>query len=132
MTEETLSALVVMRSASGERVPGQSVTSETIGQYAPDPSAVSAVSRSLEQAGFQTSPPVGIAFSISAPQSRFESFFSTHLQLSEDGSVRVDDGAGDGLELSLAALPEEVRGFVDAITFTPPPDFGPTDYGGAA
>ena len=33
-----------------------------------------------------------------------------------------------GDELPLGGLPEEVAGAIDAVTFTPPPDFGPTNF----
>ena len=32
------------------------------------------------------------------------------------------------LELSLEGLPDEAARRIQAVTFTPPPDFGPTDY----
>lgn len=127
MTDETLSAQVVMRAASGERVPGNAVTAETIGSYVPDPVAVGVVRDYLARAGFAVSDVIGISFSISAPRSTFELFFGRPLRVQErEGITTVD--TGQGLELPLDAMPAEVRRHVDAVTFTPPPDFGPTDY----
>jgi hypothetical protein len=129
MMDEPLSALVVMRSAEGTRVPGEAVTAETIGRYLPEPAMVSGVMRFLGQAGFQVSEAVGISFSISAPRSHFESFFGTPLHVANERGIKTVS-TEQGLELPLASLPEEIRGYVDAITFTPPPDFGPTEYMG--
>jgi hypothetical protein len=42
-----------------------------------------------------------------------------------DGGVRTADGR---LELPLEALPADVAALLQAVTFTPPPDFGPTSY----
>jgi hypothetical protein len=57
---------------------------------------------------------VGNSFSITAPESTFERVFGTR-------------GAGS-LELPLHALPKTLTDHVEAVTFTPPPDFGPTNF----
>jgi hypothetical protein len=129
MMDQPLSALVVMRSAEGTRVPGEAVTAETISRYLPDPAVVSTLMTFLGHYGFDVSEAVGISFSITAPRSRFESFFGTPAHIAQERGLKTVS-TEQGLELPLAALPEELRGYVDAITFTPPPDFGPTEYMG--
>jgi hypothetical protein len=127
VSDEILSALVVMRSRSGEIVPGELVTSANIDQYAPDPGAVQAVIDYFAAAGFEVGQPLGISFAITANRSHFESVFGARLAVEETrGVLRVV--TDDGLELPLDSIPDSMRDHIHAITFTPPPDFGPTDY----
>jgi hypothetical protein len=114
MAEDALlSALVVLRPGPertlGDRGP---VTAETIGNYLPSQEAVEATQRAFRRLGFEVSPVVGPSFSITAPRSRFEEVF----------------GSTDGLEQPLDRMPPAVRDLIQAVTFTPPPDFGPTAY----
>jgi hypothetical protein len=127
VSDEILSALVVMRSSSGKIVPGELVTSANIDEYAPDPGAVQAAIDYFAAAGFEVGQPLGISFAITANRSHFESVFGARLAVAENhGVLRV--ATDDGLELPLEGIPENLRGDIHAITFTPPPDFGPTDY----
>jgi len=111
--DTTLSALVVLRPGPhrtlGDRGP---ITVETIQEYLPSEEAVAATQRAFEDLGFEVSPAVGPSFSITAPRSRFMAVFDTT----------------DTLELPLDRLPADAREHVQAVTFTPPPDFGPTEY----
>jgi hypothetical protein len=109
-----LSALVVLRPGPGRELGDRGpVTAETIGEYLPSPEAVAAAQAAFAALGFEASAAVGPSFSITALRSRFEQVF----------------GTADGLELPLDRLPADVRPLVQAVTFTPPPDFGPTEFG---
>ena len=127
MTDAPLSAVVVMRAASGERVPGDLVTAETIRSYLPDPAAVNVARDYFTRAGFHASELFGISFSITAPRSTFESFFGQPLLVRDRSGITTIE-TGEGLELPLDPLPPDVSAWIDAVTFTPPPAFGPTDY----
>jgi hypothetical protein len=71
----------------------------------------------FREAGFKLGPYVGISFSISGPTQLFERFFRTRL------------AALKSYELPLNSLPKEVASMIEAVTFTPPPDFGPSGSG---
>ena len=117
--EPTLSAQVLLKPESGRELTGESaITTETLGQYQPSPEAAERVRKRYARAGFEVGPLVGISFSITAPASAFEKVFKTRIR---------EAGKGD-LELPKKALPRELAEDVAAVTFTPPPDFGPTSY----
>ena len=91
----------------------------------PVPDEGTAVSRTkayFTKAGFEVHAPVGLTFSIAAPQSLFEEFFGQGLAVDDErfGSpVTTADGAD---ELSLERLPGQVRDMVERVFFPPPPD----------
>ena len=125
-----LSAQVVLRPASGKRVSGKdAITAANVAEYLPAPAAAEAARRAFAGLGFQEGNVAGNSFSITAPKKTFEKVFHTKLREGDRGEVTVESkrGAG-GHELPLSSLPESVRRHVEAVTFTPPPDFGPTDY----
>jgi hypothetical protein len=76
--------------------------------------------------GFDVGPLVGTSFAVTAPRSRFEERFGSALVSDGRGSWRPRDV--QGYELDHEALPEPLRELVDVVTFTPPPDFGPTSW----
>jgi hypothetical protein len=121
-----LSALVVMRPPAGGPLSGASITSESVAGLMPDPAAVERARSHFSSRGFEVSEAVAISFSITGPRSVFEETFGDHPAL--DAAERTVRGAGgEGpLELPLDRLPDEVRETVEAVTFTPPPAFGPT------
>jgi hypothetical protein len=111
--QEPLSPLVVMRPGPGRGLGDRGpVTAETVGEYLPSDEAIAATQHAFSQLGFEVGPAVGASFSITAPRSHVEQVF----------------GTAEGLELPLDRLAPEVREHVQAVTFTPPPDFGPTEY----
>jgi hypothetical protein len=127
VSDPVISALVVLRSAGGREPPAEAITSETVAGLAPEPGAAEAVSTFFRAHEFEVTEPVAISLSITAPRSRFESLFGERL------SVQGDDRATEvvtsrGVELDTHVLPEDVRRHIRAVTFTPPPDFGPTSF----
>lgn len=115
------SAQVILRPASGRAAREGTITAATIGEYIPDPEKAEHIRRLFQELGFDTGEIVGNSFAITAPVARFEKVFDTKLG---PKNTRADRG----YELPLDALESTITGAVEAITFTPPPDFGPTDY----
>ena len=105
-----ISAQVVLR-AKGP------ITAATLAANQPPKEAVEAAQKLFRAAGFELGPYVGISFSISGSRSLFEKFFRTSLDKLH------------GYELPLSVLPKEVAAVIEAVTFTPPPDFGPSGSG---
>lgn len=115
-----VSAQVLVRSASGERLRGDvPITSENLGRYLPSPQDVGTARAAFRRAGFEVGEAVGISFSATAPVSTFEEYFATTLRVLPDGSVEAGPGR---LELPLEALPKELADLLVAVTFTPPAD----------
>ena len=128
---QLVSAQVVLKSASGKKVDGRTaVTSENIAEYVPSPDTVTAAAEGFRQAGFEVGNTVGNSFSITAPKGSFEKFFKIKLKAQARGDMKVTaaKGASEGYELPLKALPRNLSQLVDAVTFSPPPDFGPSNY----
>lgn len=129
--EQLVSAQVGLKSASGKSFDGQTaITAENIADYSPSPDTVTAAAAGFREAGFEVGNMVGNSFSITAPKSTFEKLFKIKLQAEDRGDVKLAGakGASEGYELPLKALPEDLSQFVAAVTFSPPPDFGPSNY----
>jgi hypothetical protein len=105
---------VILRPASGASLDPATITAATIGQIQPVAAAVDAARRAFANLGFEVGPFVGISFSITAPAPTFEKVFG----------VSVQPPSGD-LELPLQRLPADLAKDIQAVTFTPPPAFGP-------
>jgi hypothetical protein len=112
-TDPVVSAQVLMKAATRAPIRDQRITSENIASLAPSRPELDAAVAALGRAGLEIGPVVGSSFSITAPRSTFDRVFGTHLT--------------DALpeELPLGRLPATVRSTIEAITFSPPPDFGP-------
>lgn len=80
----------------------------------------SALRQWFDGRGFTTGEPAGISFSVTGPRSLFERTFDVDLDENRPGL--------DVLELPLPELPAGLAETVAAVTFAPPPDFGPTSY----
>ncbi len=93
------------------------ITAATLAANQPPKEAVEAARKLFRKAGFEPGPYVGISFSILGSRSLFEQFFGTRLDKLQ------------GYELPLDSLPKEVAALIEAVTFTPPPDFGPSGSG---
>jgi hypothetical protein len=88
---------------------------------------VNAARQAFAKLGFEVGPFFGNSFSITAPVGTFERVFGVRLQGSaRTGIAAVDQAGGASLELPVHRLPTEVARDIQAVTFTPPPDFGPT------
>ena len=120
--EERLSAQVVLRPSSGELVGDEPIASENVHRFLPSPEAVAETQGFFRDAGFEVANAVGNSFAIVGAPAAFERAFGERPERGGD-DVRV----GDGVELGVASLPEQVRRHVQVVTFTPPPEFGPAN-----
>lgn len=118
--DELLSAEVVMHGQ--DPIDLGPITSTNLAQHQPDPDRAAQVRRWFEHRGFTTSEVQGVSFSLTGPRTLFDDTFSAHRY---DAGVGPDVG---GIELPLPEMPEQFAGIVDCVTFSPPPDFGPTSY----
>ena len=107
------SAQVVLRPASGVPIDPAMITAANVAQFAPDPATADRVRRALADLGFEIGPFVGNSFAITAPAPTFERVFGR-------------SSPARGLELPLDGLTADVAEPIQAVTFTPPPAFGPT------
>jgi|SRR5215213_826777 len=128
--KKSLSAEVALRSASGKSFTGQTaITSENIADYLPSREVVEKTRRGFAELGFEVSEPAGIGFSITAPASVFRKVFKIKIIPDDRGGIKV---AGKGheasYELPKASLPKELAEDLVAVSFSPPPDFGPGNF----
>lgn len=132
-SDAILSALVVLRSESGDQVGEEAqITSETIKEYVPSDEAILRVTTHFERAGFEVGPFIGISCSIAAAQKKFEQVFGTDIVQDEAGGFLAtrEDGSNNR-ELPLGLLPESLVPLIDVVTFELPADlhsvetFGP-------
>lgn len=128
--QQLLSAQVVLRSASGKLANGATIiTSKNFKDFAPAPEAAAEAAKAFTAAGFEVGSMVGIGFSITASASTFEKVFKARLRQDKRGGVTViKSGGADSYELPLKALPQSLVNLLAVAAFTPPPDFGPTQF----
>ena len=127
--EQLVSAQVVLKSASGKSSDGKTaITAANIADYSPSPDTVAAAAAGFKDAGFKVGNMVGNSFSVTAPKSTFEKFFKIKLQVGTRGDLKIAGAKSVLDELPLKALPEDLSQFVAAVTFSTPPDFGPSGY----
>ena len=114
--DPVISAQVLLKPASGVQPRDRDITAANIASLEPAADVVREVTGALARAGFDVGPVVGPTFSITAVRSVFDRFFGI-------------TGAGRKTgEITLAHVPARLRDGVAAITFPPPPDFGPRSY----
>jgi len=93
--------------------------------------AAAAAAAQFATLGFDIGTVVANSFSVSAPARVFEMVFRVRLRVTTNGGVEVaphDPRSTASLELPLDALPPSLRVLLDTVTFTAPPDFGPTRW----
>ncbi|UCF69272.1 MAG: hypothetical protein JSV80_08350 [Acidobacteriota bacterium] len=126
-----LSALVWLRPASGREIcADEPISSENIRALSPDPDEARRVRTFFIDAGFDVLPAVGPLLSIIGPKSLFENVFERPLVVRRRRdaivSVRTREGA---LELPLERIEPSVAVTIHCVTFSAPPDFGPSEAG---
>lgn len=129
-TSLIISAQVILKPRSG-KVIGLDVpiTSQNIREFLPSPEAVSQASQMFQEIGFEVGKPVATSFSITGPVSLFELTFQTILQMNRKKGVQALGSSGiASYELPLHHLPPRLLQLVQSVIFTPPPDFGPSNY----
>lgn len=81
----------------------------------------------FRKAGFEVTDVYAISFSITGPRTTFEATFGEAIAPQGTGPATIATASGRP-ELRLERLPEPVNRAVAAVTFSPPPAFGPTRY----
>lgn len=125
-TDPPLAAEVVLRPPGGRLSARDRITSANVAAFLPEPTAVTAATDFFRDRGFEVSEPHGISFTITGPQSVFERTFGARLTVIRHDGVTSVTGEASTLELPLNQVPSNVRDVIEAVTFTPPPDYGPT------
>jgi len=85
--------------------------------------ATSQLKATLTKAGFEVHAPFNTTFSIGGKKSLFEEYFAQKLEIDEGLLGVVTIAGGGGQELSLDAVPDDVKVFVRRVTFVSPPSF---------
>ena len=131
--DHLVSAQVTLPAATGRVVDAETlISSDNISEYAPSLDTVAQVTDAFAKLGFDVGEMVGISLSITAPAGTFEEIFAVRLCQQKDGGIMaLHEDCTTTYELPLKALPEHVAGLVMSVTFTPPPDFGPTEFFGS-
>ena len=93
----------------------------TLSVPANDMASISPVKAHFTTAGFEVHAPLGSSFGIAGPKSLFEKIFGQTLVVNDQELVTSVTVAGGGYDLSLAPLPENVRGVVESVRFIEPP-----------
>jgi hypothetical protein len=128
--EQIISAQVLLVPATGRVIDGNTpITSENIDSYRPAEEKVQLVSRYFRSRGFEVSSLVGISFTISASARYFSEFFQASLIEDETDGIQVMTGSNTPRsDLPLHSLDNTLESSIIAVTFVPPPDFGPTNF----
>ena len=74
-------------------------------------------------AGFEVHAPFTGKFSIGGRRSLFEQYFGQKVVVDDSELIRKVTTEDGGYDLPLGVLPDELKGLVQSISFTPPPDF---------
>lgn len=122
--KEIISAQVLLR--TGAPLDAAKLTAQEIAKIVPPASVVEKTRAAFEAAGFAVGPAVGLSFSITAPVRVFEQIFKTRLSRDARGGIITDAGGAETLPLS--NLSPTLAENIEAVTFTPPPDYGPTNF----
>lgn len=127
--DQIVSAQVILRPARPRRSQAP-VTAENVHEVLPSAQAAELARNAFERAGFEVGPLVGNSFSISGPARLFKTVLHTDLERDRRTKAIKAKGAGGSarFELPKSAFPPDVASLIETITFTPPPDFGPTSY----
>jgi hypothetical protein len=124
-----LSAQVILKPAGGGKadVP---IVSSNVHQTLPSGDAIRLVQKAFADAGFDVGAAFANSFAITAPAKVFNKVFGTRIRRdAASGDTRaIGRRGGSSYELPLTVLPSQVARLIEAVTFTPPPDFGPTSY----
>ena len=119
--EERLSAEVVLRGPGG--APHEGISSSNLARYRPGQPRSSRVREWFRRRGFDTTDVHGISFSVTGRRRLFEETWATPLG---------GQGARPGVDVVALPTPADMPGDlahdVVAVTFPPPPDFGPGSY----
>jgi len=121
-----ISAQVILKPAG--RKAAAPITSSNVGETLPSADALDRARKAFGDAGFEVGTAVANSFSITAPARTFDKVFGTRLHRAPGAQASRSSRHAASDELPLDKLPKRVATLIDAVTMTPPPDFGPTSY----
>ena len=130
MKKEIISAQVILFGKGRKPVDGRTlITSGNLISFIPREQSVTELNRIFSKNGFKVSSLFGISFSIAATADKFEEYFGARLYKEKNKTPGfILKRKKVGAELKNELLPDEIKKYVQAVIFTPPPDFGPTDW----
>ena len=117
--DPTVSAVVTV-------LPKEQRTTETPESGVPlseDLRVIGLVKSRFTSAGFEVHAPFTGKFSIGGKRSLFEQYFGQKVVVDDNELIRKVTTQDGGYDLPLDVLPDELKGLVQSIAFTPPPDF---------
>lgn len=119
-----ISAQVSLKPKSGTMPKIESITSENLEAFMPDATRASQTRAHFESLGFEVGVLVGNSFSITASRKTFEQHFQTKI-LHAKQHASLENGS---LELPISGLPNEMKATINTVSFSAPPDFGPSNF----
>ena len=124
--KQKLSAIVLLRPASGRNHGDAQITSATLPEYLPAKDSAQKARAHFQQQGFDVSELAAISFNITAGLEQFEKQFGVAIDVAK-GYPRVRLGKKKfAYQLPLDRLPSSLAGIVEAVTFEEPAEV----YGG--
>ena len=128
--KQLVSAQVVLKAPGGQDVrSAASITAENVQHFLPSEENLKKALDYFKKLGFEIQAAYGNSFSITGSPAQFEKVFKTKLSKTEKGGVSfAAEDSEQSLELPTGKLPDEVEKIVAAVTFSEPPDFGPTSF----
>jgi hypothetical protein len=107
MSSGELTAMVMLRAASGKRAAGSTpITTQNLQEFLPGAEAAQSAVEAFQTAGFHVGTRVGSTFSITAPAETFEHFFRTDIDRKRSGEEQLP-------------VPPELASVVESVTFEP-------------
>ena len=119
LEDPTVSAVVTVL-PKGER---RAETPEGGVPLSEDLRVIGLVKSRFTSAGFEVHAPFTGSFSIGGRRSLFESYFGKSVNVDDRQLIRKVTTEDGGYDLPLDVLPDELKGLIKSICFTPPPDF---------
>jgi len=105
------------------------VTAENVRGHLPSTEDLGRVEEYFSRLGFTVEHAFANSFAITGPAELFEKVFDAGLLETEKGGLKASHSDQSGsFELPKDRLPTEIGKIVSAITFSPPPDFGPKSF----
>ena len=126
--EDVISAQVVLRPAQPRRGDAP-ITAANVADIMPSEEAVKTAKKHFRSLGFTVGEAYANSFPITGKVNDFEKVFGVKLKAARNQGIEVAEKSGKGgLELPLKKLPAELAAVVETVTFSEPPDFGPSNY----
>ena len=123
--KKTLSAQVILNTATGLSPTSSEITAENIDKYLPPKENIVHAKNAFKKMGFEVGEFVGTSFSITAAPDIFVEKFNMKIPKKEKRDQIKSIG---GTHLPVAKLPKDLADVVHDIVFPEQPDFGPGNF----